>query len=278
MCTSCVKVEAIFGKSRSNVRVQNPARLDYAETMQRTALVTGASRGLGAAMAAALSQAGHRVAVNYFQNPKRAEEVCQELRAGGGVAEPFGGDVRDPEQVRQLVAEVEQRLGAVDVLVLNATGHQPMLSIEEQTWQDYLDQLEFFVKSPLLLLQAVLPGMRARRFGRVIQIGSEVVELGNPRFANYVAAKGAQLGQTRSWARELGPEGITVNLVAPGWIPTDRSVDASEAEKLAYAQAVPLRRMGLAEEVGKAVAFLASPEASFITGQKLSVNGGNTLE
>jgi 3-oxoacyl-[acyl-carrier protein] reductase len=153
-----------------------------------------------------------------------------------------------------------------------------MLSIEQQTWQAYLDQLEFFVKSPLLVLQAVLHGMRARGFGRIIQIGSEVVEAGNPRFANYVAAKAAQLGQTRSWARELAESGITVNLVAPGWIPTERHANDSEADKRAYAQAVPMRRMGVPEEVGAAVAFLASDAAGFITGQKISVNGGNTLE
>ena len=100
--------------------------------------------------------------------------------------------------------------------MINATGPQPFLTIEEQTWERYLDQLEFFVKSPLLILQQVVAGMKSRGFGRIIQIGSEVFELGNPMFANYVAAKGAQLGQTRSWARELATTGITVNLVAPG--------------------------------------------------------------
>jgi 3-oxoacyl-[acyl-carrier protein] reductase len=164
------------------------------------------------------------------------------------------------------------------VLVVNATGEQPMLSVEEQTWQAYLDQMEFFVKSPLLLVQAVLPHMRAQGFGRVIQIGSEVFEMGKPRFANYVAAKAAQLGQTRSWARELGPAGITVNLVAPGWIPTERHADVDEAEMREYIVGVPLGRMGLAEEVGRVVAFLASDAASFVHGQKIAVNGGNTLE
>ena len=247
-------------------------------TMQKVALVTGASRGLGAAMAVSLAEAGFSVAVNYFRSAERAKELCADLRARGLVAEAFGGDVREEAEVKRLVAEVEVRLGPVHTLVVNATGDQPMLSIEEQTWQAYLDQMEFFVKSPLHLLQAVVAGMRERGEGRVIQIGSEVVELGNPRFANYVAAKGAQLGQTRSWARELGPDGITVNLVAPGWIPTERAAGTPEEEFAAYARGVPMLRMGLAEEVGRVVAFLASDAASFINGQKIAVNGGNTLE
>lgn len=246
--------------------------------MVRTVLVTGASRGLGAAMATALAEAGHRVAVNYFQSAGRATALCDELKARGLVAEPFCADVRDAEAVQALHREVVSRFGPLEVLVINATGHQPMLPVEEQTWQAYLDQMEFFVKSPLLLLQAALPGMRAVGWGRVIQIGSEVVELGNARFANYVAAKAAQLGQTRSWARELGPAGITVNLVAPGWIPTDRALDATEADKEAYTRGVPLGRMGTADEVGRVVAFLASDAASFVNGQKIAVNGGNTLE
>ena len=248
------------------------------DSMSRTALVTGASRGLGAAMATALAEAGHHVAVNYFASPERAQQLCAGLRARGLIAQPFQADVRDQVAVDRLVREVEVSLGPIGIAVLNATGPQPMLSIEQQTWQSYLDQLEYFVKSPLLILQAVLPGMRARRFGRIIQIGSEVFEAGSPRFANYVAAKAAQLGQTRSWARDLGPTGITVNLIAPGWIPVERHAGVSEEEKLAYARAVPAGRMGLPEEVARVVAFLASDASSFITGQKISVNGGNTLE
>jgi 3-oxoacyl-[acyl-carrier protein] reductase len=228
-------------------------------------------------MAVALAEAGHRVAVNYFASAERAEELCDGLRARGFVAQAFQGDVRDEGEVAELVSEVEAALGPVEVVVLNATGHQPLLAIEEQTWQAYLDQMEFFVKSPLLVVKAVLAGMKARGFGRVIQIGSEVVELGNARFANYVAAKAAQLGQTRSWARELGGCGITVNLVAPGWIPTERAFEAMEEDKAAYVRGVALGRMGVAEEVGRVVAFLASEDAGFVTGQKIAVNGGNTL-
>jgi 3-oxoacyl-[acyl-carrier protein] reductase len=243
----------------------------------RTALVTGASRGLGAAIALALGAAGSKVAVNYFNNRDAAEEVCQRIRKAGGQAQAFQADVRSEEDVARLVREVEDAFGEIEVLVPNATGPQPFLSIEEQTWELYLDQLHFFVKSPLLLLKQILPGMKQRGFGRIINIGSEVFEVGVPRFANYVAAKGAQLGLTRSWARELAPHGVTVNLVAPGWIPTERHADATQEELDSYAATVPMGRMGEPEDVAKMVAFLASDAAGFITGQKISVNGGNTL-
>ena len=243
----------------------------------RTALVTGASRGLGEAIAVELGAQGIRVAVNYFNNRAQADQVCHQIRQAGGTAEPFQADVRDPAEVERLVRKVQGSMGEIDILVTNATGPQPLFSIEEQTWQAYLDQLEFFVKSPLLLLQQLLPGMRKRRFGRVIQIGSEVVELGNPRFATYVSAKAAQLGATRSWARELAEDGITVNLVAPGWIPTERITTATQADMDGYIAGVPMRHMGTPEDVGKMVAFLASEGARFITGQHFAVNGGNTL-
>jgi 3-oxoacyl-[acyl-carrier protein] reductase len=232
---------------------------------------------LGAAIAVELATTGAQVAVNYFRSREAAESVCRRIRAAGGEATAFFADVRDSEHVTQLVEAVRTSYGEIDCLVLNATGPQPMLSIEEQTWESYLDQLEFFVKSPLLLLQQVLPAMKQRGFGRIVQIGSEVVELGNPGFANYVSAKGAQLGQTRSWARELAPFGITVNLVAPGWIPTERHTDATQQDLDRYISGVPMGRMGTAEDVGKMVAYLCSDQTRFITGQKFAVNGGNSL-
>ena len=244
---------------------------------RRTVLITGASRGLGAAIALEQGVVGSNVAINYFNSGDAAEQLCQRIRQNDGYAHAFKADVRNEAEVARLVHEVEGVFGGIDVLVVNATGPQPFLSIEEQTWDSYLDQLEFFVKSPLLLLKQVLPGMKERGFGRIINIGSEVFELGNPRFANYVAAKGAQLGLTRSWARELAPTGITVNLVAPGWIPTERHVDANQEEMDGYAANVPMQRMGIPKDIGKMVAFLASDAAGFITGQRFSVNGGNTL-
>jgi 3-oxoacyl-[acyl-carrier protein] reductase len=244
----------------------------------RVALVTGASRGLGAAMAVKLAGCGARVAVNYFGSPEKAKKVVEGIRHSGGTAEAFRADVRNEAEVAGLVAAVTRAFAPVEILVINATGPQPFIRIEDLDWRACLDQLEFFVKSPLLLLKAVLGPMKQRRWGRVINIGSEVFERGVPEFSNYVSAKAAQLGLTRSWALELAGWGITVNHVAPGWIPTERHANDPQEAKDAYAAAVPMRHMGQPEDVAEAVAFLASDGAGFITGQKLSVNGGNTLE
>ena len=244
----------------------------------RVALVTGASRGLGGEIARKLAANGAALAINYFNSAARAEQLAAAINAEGGRSIAVGGDVRDEAQVAELVARVTQRLGPIDILVVNATGPQPMLPIEQLSWRIMLDQLEFFVKSPMLLAQAVVPGMKQRRRGRIINIGSEVFEKGLPNFSNYVSAKGAQLGLTRSWAMELAEWGITVNHVSPGWIPTERHDDVPQDAKDGYAARVPLRRMGVPDDVAEAVAFLASDAAAFITGQKLSVNGGNTLE
>lgn len=243
----------------------------------RVALVTGASRGLGAAIARQLAAGGAKVAVNYHGSQAKAEAVVDAIKSAGGQAVAVGGDVRDEQAIARMVQETTSKLGPIDVLVANATGPQPFVKVDELTWQHCLDQLEFFVKSPVLLMRAVLLGMKQRKFGRIIQIGSEVFEKGVPEFSNYVAAKGAQLGLTRSWAIELAPWNITVNLVAPGWIPTERHDGDPQEAKDAYAAGVPMKRMGKSQDIGNAVVFLASDAAGFITGQKLAVNGGNTL-
>ncbi|HTU92606.1 MAG TPA: SDR family oxidoreductase [Gemmataceae bacterium] len=243
----------------------------------KTALVTGASRGLGAAIARKLAACGAHTAINYFGSPQKARQVHDRIRQEGGTAAMFQADVRDESAVAEMVAQVTKQFGHIDILVINATGPQPFIKLDDLTWRHCLDQLEFFVKSPVLLAKAVLPSMKQRRSGRIINIGSEVFERGVPEFSNYVSAKGAQLGLTRSWAMELAPWQITVNLVAPGWIPTERHAGDSQESKDAYAALVPMKHMGEADDVAEAVAFLASEGARFITGQKLSVNGGNTL-
>lgn len=243
----------------------------------QVALVTGASRGLGAVIAKRLAAAGAKVAVNSFASRTMAEQVVADIRAKNGIAEVFTANVVEESEVRQMTEAIRQKFGNISILVINATGPQPFIKIEEMKWQDCVNQLEFFVKSPLLLTQAVLPAMKQAQYGRIINIGSEVFEKGVPEFSQYCAAKGAQLGLTRSWAMELAKHNITVNLVAPGWIPTERHTYDAQELKDAYAAGVPMKHMGDHEDIGNAVAFLASDAAKFITGQRLSVNGGNTL-
>jgi len=242
------------------------------------ALVTGASRGLGAAIATALAADGWAVAVNYHADAASAARVVEGIRAAGGVADAFAADATDDAAVTGLVGDITTRLGPVEVLVANATGPQPLVAAADLSWQDHLDQLLFFVKSPTLLLQAVLPGMRDRGRGRVIQIGSDIFERALPGMSAYVAAKGAQLGLTRSWARELGRYGITVNMVAPGWIPVERHADVPAADRHDYLAEVPLGRFGVPAEVAAAVVYLASDAAGFVTGVRLTVNGGHTID
>jgi 3-oxoacyl-[acyl-carrier protein] reductase len=235
------------------------------------ALVTGAGRGLGAGIARRLAARGLRVAVNDL--PGRADAVVEAITRAGGSAVAAPADVTDEDDVRAMVA----RLGPVGVLVVNATGPQPTAPVEELTWRAHLDQLEFFVKSPTLLVQAVLPAMRARGGGRIVQVGSDMPDRALPGWSAYAAAKAAQLALTRVWARELGPAGITVNVVAPGWIPVERHADSTDAERAAYAAEVPLARLGTPGDIAGAVAFLASDDGAFVTGQCLTVNGGHTI-
>jgi 3-oxoacyl-[acyl-carrier protein] reductase len=242
-----------------------------------TALVTGASRGLGAAIAKGLGAAGWAVAVNYAHDDAGAAAVVDAIEVAGGRAAAFKFDVTDKASVRHGVAEIEHRLGDLGLIVNNATGPQPFKPIEEQSWDDHLDQLRFFVKAPLLVLQCVLPAWKARGSGIVVNIGSEVVDMGNAAFGHYVAAKAAMVGLTRSWANELGGDGIRVNLVAPGFIPVERHSDATADDLEAYRRLVPLGHQGVPEDIAAMVVFLASPGGGFITGQTFAVNGGRTL-
>jgi 3-oxoacyl-[acyl-carrier protein] reductase len=250
---------------------------DMSEPQRRVALVTGSSRGLGAAIARRLARDGLAVAVNGLRDDGRAAEVARSISTADGIADAFHADVTDEEQVAGLVAAVAGRLGPIDVLVVNATGPQPEADLTDVGWHDHLAQLSFFVKSPVLLGRAVLPGMRARRSGRIVHIDSEVAHRPPPGRTAYATAKNAQLGLVRSWARELAPLGITVNTVAPGFIPVERHADVSDEVKNAYLASVPAGRMGTPDDIAHAVSFLASEGAGFVTGQRIVVDGGRSL-
>lgn len=244
---------------------------------KRVALVTGSSRGLGAAIAHRLADDGFAVAVNGPHDDAQATEVARAINAGTGEAEVFFADVTGERQATRLVAAVCDRFGSLDALVVNATGPQPDAPLTEVAWEDHLAQLDFFVKSPVLLGRAVIPRMRARHYGRIIQIDSEVADRPPPGRSAYATAKSAQIGLTRAWARELAPSGITVNTVAPGFIPVERHADVPTEIRAAYLASVPAGRMGTPGDVAYAVSFLASEAAGFITGQRILVDGGRGL-
>ena len=243
----------------------------------RTALVTGSSTGLGKRMAIALGQAGARVAMNYLNNEDRAAQAFSEFEATGAEGVMIRANVTDEADVNRLVAEVGEKLGPVDIVVLNATPDQPQKSIEEYDWDFYQSMLDFFIKSPYLVTRAVLPHMKKQRWGRIINIGSEVFHLGITPFTAYVSAKGGQNGFNRSLAHELAPWNITVNMLSPGWIPVERHENDPQELKDGYFATIPMQRWGVPEDLAGTIVYLASEASSFVTGQNIHVNGGLTV-
>jgi len=243
----------------------------------RVALVTGSSTGLGKAMAIALGRAGARVALNYANNLPRAEAAFAEYQAAGCQGMLVRGDVTDGAEVTRMVQEIAITLGPVDILVLNATPAQPQRPIEDYSWDFYQEMLDFFVKSPVLLSKACLPHMKQQGWGRIINIGSEVVARGVPDFTAYLAAKGGQNGFHRGLATEVARWGITVNMISPGWIPVERHEHDPQEQKDDYYALIPAGRWGIPQDLAGCVVFLAGNASSFITGQNLHVNGGMTV-
>jgi 3-oxoacyl-[acyl-carrier protein] reductase len=242
----------------------------------RTALVTGSSTGLGKAIARSLGLAGATVAMNFANNAARAQAAHEELVADGINAMLCQADVTNEAEIDAMFSMIESSLGPVDIVVVNATPPQPKKTIEEYDWAFYQEMLDYFVKSPYLLARRALATMKARGHGRLINITSETFLLGVAPFSAYVAAKGGQTGWSRSMCHELAPFGITVNMIAPGWILVERHATDSQADKDAYLASIPAGRWGTPEDVGWAAVYLASDEASFVTGQTIAINGGKT--
>lgn len=238
----------------------------------RTALITGASRGIGKACAHALASAGHRV-VLAARSVRNLDEVATSLRANGAEAFVIEMDVASRDSVGAATAKASKEFGRIDVLVNNAGVTKDGLTVRmKQT--DWEVVLQTNLSGAFYAIQQVLPAMMRERWGRIINISSVVGEMGNPGQANYVASKAGLIGLTKSLAREVGSRNITVNAVAPGFIETDMTHGLTDELKQKMIDQTPLGRMGSVEDVAAAVKFLASDEASFITGHVLDVNGG----
>ncbi len=236
------------------------------------ALVTGASRGIGRAIAQTLGERG-AVVIGTATTEAGAAEISKWLSSASIQGEGMRLDVADAESVRQVVDAITKAHGAITVLVNNAgiTRDNLLMRMKDEEWDEVINT---DLSSVFRLSKACLRGMMKARHGRIINIASVVGVSGNPGQANYAAAKAGTIGFSKALAREVGSRAITVNTVAPGFIDTDMTRALAEDQRNALLANIPLQRFGLAEEVAKAVAFLASAEAAYITGETLHVNGG----
>jgi 3-oxoacyl-[acyl-carrier protein] reductase len=240
----------------------------------RVVLVTGASRGIGAATAKLLAESGAAVAVNYRENEVAARGVVQDIVGRGGRAIAVRADVRDPGDVNALVSKTSRTLGHIDTLVSNASIGFPIKPFTDYRWEEFVAKLDGELQAAFHCCQAVIPGMRERRSGCIIAISSTLSRRPGPGFSAHSAAKSGLDGLMRALALELGPIGIRVNVVAPGLTETDATAGLPDAVREGTVRGTPLSRLGQPDDVAGAVLMLASNDARFVTGTYVPVNGG----
>jgi len=243
----------------------------------KVALVTGGARGLGAAISRVLAREGASVAINYSSSAEKAEGLAAEIRAGGGSAEAFGADVRDDDAVHAMVQEIVAKFGRIDGIVNNAIGGRQHGSLDDSSWDDYATAFDFGCKAIINAVRAVRPIMKEQGGGRIVNIVTELWNMSPGDWSVYMSGKGAMVGISRALANELGPENITVNMVAPGWM-ADEKVDTASEGSRNFAKTIPLRVHGSADEIGNACAFFLSPLAGYVTGAYLPVTGGRITQ
>ena len=242
----------------------------------KVALVTGSSRGIGRAIAFELARRGADVVINYRHSAAAAEEAVAAIRAMGRRAEAVRADVSQAEEAAALIDAARRHFGGLHIVVNNAgiTRDDLLMRMREEAWEEVL---RVDLTAVFHVCKAAIRPLMRQRWGRIINIGSVSGLMGQAGQTNYAAAKAGLIGFSKSLAREVGSRGITVNVVAPGFIPTDMTREVAEEMQQAIKALIPLQRFGRAEEVAHAVAFLASEEAAYITGAVLTVDGGLSM-
>jgi 3-oxoacyl-[acyl-carrier protein] reductase len=243
----------------------------------KTAVVTGSATGLGAETARFLARAGAGVVVNYHKNAAGAETVVAEIRGEGGRAIAVKADVSDPDAVAAMFGQARAQLGPVTIVVNNAGREERLGQPFELGWDDYQTMIDMNLKAVYNTVRNAHDDMKAAAWGRVVNIGSIALNRPFPGSTAYVSGKGAMFGITRAMAAELGPVGITVNMIAPGWIPVERHAGASAEALERLARETPLRRIGVPADIAGAVLFFCSELSGFVTGQYLPVSGGEKV-
>ncbi|MBE3567745.1 MAG: 3-oxoacyl-[acyl-carrier-protein] reductase [Thermogemmatispora sp.] len=252
------------------------AREQHLPLEGKIALVTGSSQGIGRAVALRLAQAGADVAVNYYRHAEAAEEVRAQIEALGRRAIMVQADVSQEEDVSRLFEQINRELGPVTVLVNNAGTTRDKL-ILQMSLADFEDILNINLRSAFLCTRAALRSMMKARWGRIVNVTSVAGLLGNAGQANYSASKAALIALTLSTAREMASRNITANAVAPGFVPTELTSKLTEQQRKQMLDLTPLGRFGTPEEVAATICFLCSPEAGYITGQVICVDGGMAM-
>lgn len=243
---------------------------------RRVAVVTGGSRGIGRAIAFRLANSNHAVAINYASNPDAADQVVKEIINAGGVAIAHRANVAVADEVSEMFERVSYDLGSVSVLVNNAGITRDNLLLRMSS-DEFDDVIAVNMRGAFLCTKAALRGMVKAKWGRVVSIASVAGIVGNAGQANYSASKAGLIGFSKALAKEYGSRGITVNVVAPGFIATDMTLDIADRSRTKAIEGISLGRFGEADEVAAAVDFLASDDAGYITAQVLAVDGGITL-
>jgi 3-oxoacyl-[acyl-carrier protein] reductase len=270
----------IVTKGVSRVKVideQKPVNNAVKESLKKIALVVGGSGGIGSAVSLALAQSGFDVAVHYYKNIEAASSVANNIELIGQKSCIYGGDITNEKTSKEMVENVTRKLGKITVLVNCATEKIPTIKFQDVVWDDYQSHINSQIKGVFNSIKSVLPYMEERKYGKIINIITQALETPSSNWSQYITAKGALMGFSRSLAYELAAKGIMLNMVSPGMTDTDLISDIPDRIKKVTAARTPLNRLATVDDIANAIVFLASDKSNFMCGETMRINGGQVM-